>query len=265
MKQTQASVLKYFNKRAEDGSYAGLYNGAADSRENWGYRARSHKALSILDEYGPGKGLLLDVGCAGGELSADFISRGYQYIGVDAASVMIDRARSNAPGLIFHQAAADSLPLSGGSCRVVTALGLIEYLEDPDDFIGEAWRVLEPGGLLLLGVSTRFNFENWIKGLLWLPRRLVSPLYFAVSRRSPYALRHNQQWVTPLQRRLRKSGFDVLSVCYYNPKPLCFPLDRVCPGLSMRISRRMEARANRWPRRFSATGVLLLARKTRND
>lgn len=259
------SVLKHFNKRAEDGSYAELYSGTADTRENWGYRTRRDKALNMLEEYGPGKGLLLDVGCAGGELSADFVSRGYQYVGVDASSVMIDRARSNAPGLIFQQGTADCLPLSSGSCRVVTALGLIDYLEDPDDFIGEAWRVLEPGGLLIIGVSTRFNFENWIKGILWLPRKFVASIYFALSERNPYPLRHNQQWVTPLQRQLRISGYDMLSVCYYNPKPLCFPLDRVCPGLSMRISRRMEAQAKQWPWRFTATGVLLLARKTRAE
>jgi SAM-dependent methyltransferase len=51
------------------------------------------------------------------------------------------------------RASAERLPVADGSCHLITALGLIEHVEDDAQFVGELARVCRPGGYVLLLTS----------------------------------------------------------------------------------------------------------------
>src|SRR3989338_2879769 len=48
----------------------------------------------------------------------------------------------------------NALPIDSASMDIVISLALLEHLEQPQQFLNEAYRVLKPGGMLLLTTPT---------------------------------------------------------------------------------------------------------------
>jgi ubiquinone/menaquinone biosynthesis C-methylase UbiE len=92
-----------------------------------------------------------DVGCGAGHAVAELAAKGLKVTGVDADPAAIDAARKRAPGSMFHVARSDDLPLEGASMDGYRAVRLFHLLEDPVPTVKEAWRVLRPGGRIVLG------------------------------------------------------------------------------------------------------------------
>ena len=90
----------------------------------------------------------LDVGCGAG-LSAQAL-RGIaaSVVAVDASLPMLRVARES-PGPVFAGAAGESLPFRDGVFDLITAAGVVDWI-DRSRFLPEARRVLRPGGCLAL-------------------------------------------------------------------------------------------------------------------
>lgn len=119
---------------------------------------RMARTLAVLDAgagspAAPG-GDALDVGCGAGQLLVELGRRGYTVVGIDIAEGMVAEARAllAAEGLDGTADVADvaALPFADGRFAVVTALGVIEYVPDPDRVLRELGRVLAPGGRLIV-------------------------------------------------------------------------------------------------------------------
>ncbi len=98
---------------------------------------------------------LLDVGCGGGLLSAH-LPPGYRHVGVDLSATAL--AVASAYGIDPVLADAADLPFADGSFDVVVAGEVLEHVTDLDAVVGEALRVLRPGGLFVCDTiaDTRF-------------------------------------------------------------------------------------------------------------
>jgi SAM-dependent methyltransferase len=59
-------------------------------------------------------------------------------------------ARTRVPDAEFHLAPSDGLPLADGSVDGYRAARLLHLVEDPRPTLAEAWRVLRPGGQIVL-------------------------------------------------------------------------------------------------------------------
>jgi 2-polyprenyl-6-hydroxyphenyl methylase/3-demethylubiquinone-9 3-methyltransferase len=110
---------------------------------------------------GPGAHRVLDLGGAAG-FCADFLAaRGHAVTAIDAL------------------AEPHALPFAAGRFDAVCAMDLLEHVEDPDRLIGEAARVLAPGGMFLFHTFNR----TWqadlvmIKGLAWFVRNAPADLH----------------------------------------------------------------------------------------
>lgn len=106
---------------------------------------------------------VLEIGCGTGSLAlaaAAAVGEGGQVHGIDASPSMIERARAKAARegrtIDFRVAVAEALPFADGSLDVVLASLMLHHL--PLDVrrtaIGEAHRVLRPGGRLVV-----FDFQ----------------------------------------------------------------------------------------------------------
>lgn len=111
----------------------------------------------IRQRFGKGRPEILDAGCGGGFLSNALAEEGFRVTGMDCADDSLDVAhrhdRTNSvtyvPGDVYK------IPFPNASFDVVTAMDLLEHLEDPGRAIAEFARVLKPGGLFFFHTFNR--------------------------------------------------------------------------------------------------------------
>lgn len=103
---------------------------------------------------------LLDVGCGGGQ-AAIRLKEIYPYLvlaGIDLSADQISRARKRARrkgcDITFEVADAQDLPFEDVSFDVVYSFGSAKHWPDALKGLGECWRVLKPGGELLVADAT---------------------------------------------------------------------------------------------------------------
>lgn len=101
------------------------------------------------------RGKLIDVGCGPAEVAPMATNLGYEYIGIEKNSIMLERAVRENPGLPIYSGDGLNLPAQDQSVKVVLLNMLIHSLEtlwDLDMILEEANRVLEFNGLLLVSM-----------------------------------------------------------------------------------------------------------------
>jgi SAM-dependent methyltransferase len=96
-------------------------------------------------------GVALDLGCGTGRALDELAGAGRALLGLDLRPEGLAEARRARPASWLVQADATSLPLADGSVDVITALDVLEHLDD-HAALAEIRRVLRPGGILVLTV-----------------------------------------------------------------------------------------------------------------
>jgi ubiquinone/menaquinone biosynthesis C-methylase UbiE len=107
------------------------------------YKRRLRDALEVR----PGQ-VVADVGCGPGTDLAALIAAGAAVIGVDQDAAMLAEARRRVPEADLRLGDAHALPLADRSVDRVRTDRVVQHLADPARFLGEARRVLRPGGRL---------------------------------------------------------------------------------------------------------------------
>ena len=132
---------------------------AADSAYNAHY-----DRPAVLAALGPVRGMrVLDAACGPGLYSQELLARGAVVMAFDASPVMVDLARTR----IADQAQVDQavlgqpLPYPDGVFDVIVCALAIHYADDRAVAFAEFWRVLRPGGALV--VSTQHPTTDWLR------------------------------------------------------------------------------------------------------
>ena len=183
---------------------------------HWWFVGRRRILLQVLDRY-VGRGhkdqrRILDVGCGTGTMLTYLASYGKaQGVDVDEEAVGYCHERGLAD---VRQGAAETLPFDDGSFDLVTALDVIEHLDDDAVALREMRRVLRPGGQVLVTVPAhRF---------MWGDQDEVNM--------------HKRRYVAgEIRDRLTTNGFQVLRLSYMNA--FMFP-----PIATIRLLRRLQQR-----------------------
>ena len=108
--------------------------------------------LKELREVAPGRAL--DIGCGTGEFVARLAARGWEVFALDLCEPMVRQARAKAAsvGGTVSVTVGDSehLPFATGSLDVVTCANSFHHYPHQTKVVSEMYRVLRPGGRLLL-------------------------------------------------------------------------------------------------------------------
>ena len=118
------------------------------------------RAARLLSHY-KGEGRLLDVGTGFGFFLTEMKSRKWEVRGVEISQKAMDYARS-VLGLTVHPGPLEKMGFPENYFDAVTGFYVIEHLPDPMAFLKECYRIIKPGGLLLL----RYPHTTPIKNLL---------------------------------------------------------------------------------------------------
>lgn len=138
----------------------------------WSVRGKLSRYPIPRWPFPPGKGKrVLDVGCSWGRWSVAAARADYNAIGLDVHldSLIAARRVSGQLGVraLFVCGDADALPLRSESMDVVFSYSVLQHLERPTvaRFLGEAARVLKPGGVCLIQLPNRFGLASFLQQL----------------------------------------------------------------------------------------------------
>ncbi|HYQ57249.1 MAG TPA: class I SAM-dependent methyltransferase [Draconibacterium sp.] len=97
------------------------------------------------------KGKMLELGCGTGHWTELFVNRGFDVIATDISDAMLKLAIQKNLEAEVLKADAEELPFKNESFDVVASVTMMGFLERKETVLNEIYRVLKPGGYLLLG------------------------------------------------------------------------------------------------------------------
>lgn len=112
---------------------------------------------------GPGR-RVLDLGCRYGALTRSYLE-GNDVVGLDVDRHALDEAGRLGIETVWADA-EEGLPFEDASFDAVVAGELLEHVRDPAGLVGDARRVLRPGGTLVGSVPNAFRLKNRLRVLV---------------------------------------------------------------------------------------------------
>jgi ubiquinone/menaquinone biosynthesis C-methylase UbiE len=102
---------------------------------------------------------ILDAGCGTGIFTTDFLDAGARVVGVDLSLPMLLRAVEKFRGSGFSAVRADmrDLPFADASFDKAVSVTAVEFVEDARSAIGELFRVVRPGGVIVAATLNRLS------------------------------------------------------------------------------------------------------------
>lgn len=121
---------------------------------HWWFVSRRHLFLGFLTQVSKGS-QVLDIGCSSGLMLQALQEKGMQATGVDISQEAVHLCQKKGFTALCMDAASLSFPDQSFDC--ILASDVLEHIEDDRQALSEWFRVLKPGGLLVLGVPA-FSF-----------------------------------------------------------------------------------------------------------
>lgn len=107
--------------------------------------------------------VVADLGCGAGYLTSYLVSRGARVIAVDHSPAMLDEARGRVSGSVeFRRGELDKLPLQDQEVDAAVANLVWHHLADMDRVAEEVFRILRPGGRLVI-TDLLPHDEEWMR------------------------------------------------------------------------------------------------------
>lgn len=160
----------------------------------WWFVARRHLIVSLLDSFYSREGRLniLDVGCGTGAMLDELASFG-NVTGADFAPEALAFCRARGDHYPLARADVRRLPFASNSFDVVTAMDIVEHIDDDKAATSEIFRVLRPGGRLFVTV----------------------PAFPSLWSEHDEALHHHRRYTAPrLKDLFQRVGFAVPKLSY---------------------------------------------------
>ena len=131
------------------------------------YKEWADYYFKIFQRYGLSPKLGLDLGCGTGNLTVELASRGIEMTGVDLSEdmLMVAREKSEGMDILYLNQDMTEFELYGTVDFIVSSLDCINYITDKRDLqrvMKLANNYLEPGGLFIFDINTRYKLENII-------------------------------------------------------------------------------------------------------
>lgn len=162
----EASIARFFDAMAPARNDLFRTNPILDYEQT----VRSRAVLSLLR---PQAGeTILDIGCGNARDILPILHAKATIVGVDVSPEMIrqgkcDLAKAGFPDVELHVGDATRLDFPTGAFDAVLCSEVIEHIPDAAAAIGEMYRVLRPGGRLVLSTPNRSSWYGFDRYIVW--------------------------------------------------------------------------------------------------
>lgn len=173
--------------------YQDFYNLAT---KHWWFIARRRIVFSMIDRFLPGREQLkiLDVGCGTGSTLKELEKFGYA-IGVDISEEAVKFCKLRGCVNVYKVEEKKRLFFEDDTFDLITALDMIEHIDDDCAALAEYYRIIKKGGILLVTVPA-YDF-------LWGPHDEVND--------------HKRRYIAKeLRNKVEKTGFTVKKMTYFD-------------------------------------------------
>jgi SAM-dependent methyltransferase len=174
-------------------------------------RYRAEIAASV----GP-NAVVLDAGCGDAMPITREVATKVRYaVGVD-----LEQPRPSGARLSGARADVTRLPFRDGAFDVVFTLSVVEHLLDPERAFREFYRVLKPGGKLILQTPNRWDYVSVVAHLtpFWFHRK-IAPTVLGRPAADVFPTHYRANTSGSLQRILGRSGFRAREPVRFNQYP----------------------------------------------
>lgn len=242
--------VTFFNDTSK--SYQDEYS--RETPEGYSFRVRREKVLDMLPD---GTGLhILDLACGPGIMIKGLRAKNYRITAIDAAPDMVALAREVAGDdtqVVCEVGDAYALSVPDGAFDIVTAMGLIEYLDDEPKYLREMNRIVKDSGTAII------TYPNvWSPWRMW--NRVLRALVRVFKPHKQTHLLHREYTKKRTIEQFKNHGFDVQEILYYNFKLVPYPLDRLFPRFTVWFSGVCE-HLDMTPLKFLGTAFIVRATK----
>lgn len=248
-------VVKTFSDQAE--IYAGKYSDKSSIAHSFSIRRqRVYKMLEGLKE-----GKVLDIGCGPGIMVEHLVNKGIEFYGVDLSKKMIEQCKQNfrhIPSAHFSVGRIEKIEFPDSFFDVVICMGVVEYIKNDKVAIKEMVRVVKPGGVIIITLPNKLSlYRLWGRRVYSNFTRLIK---WIIRYKAEEAIIHREYTENAYCNLLKSFNLKIVDVVYYNFKLLLYPLDKLLPGLTVLISRKLEFLC-RSKLRWLGTGFIVKAKK----
>ncbi|HNW74368.1 MAG TPA: class I SAM-dependent methyltransferase [Bacteroidales bacterium] len=136
--------------------YESIYHAAEENY--WWFHGRREFIISTIQKQGVSKGsVILEVGCSGGRLLELLNEEGFRNLsGIDLSEDAICRCRErNLKNVLVKD--GENTGFEDGKFDLIIASDILEHIKNEEEALLEWYRILRPGGKLILFVPA-FNF-----------------------------------------------------------------------------------------------------------
>jgi SAM-dependent methyltransferase len=166
---------------------------------------RMRSILPVFERYVPAGGRILEAGCGFGGWVLYLNQEGYRAVGVDMNVTLLQQADRRLLPLCRNDVL--SLCFGDNTFDAYLSLGVVEHFpEGPHRPLAEAWRVIKPGGYILVSTPTTNLFRTLVNHPV---RRLFDVYHRLRGRQLHFAeYRFSKQ---ALVEHVRRAGFEIVA------------------------------------------------------
>lgn len=129
-------------------------------------------------------GRLLDIGCGGGNFLLSMQKLGWQTDGVEFNATAVNTCQQS--GLNVYHGELAQAAFENNTFDVVTARHVIEHIPEPISFSSEIFRILKPGGLMVLKTPNNLALARSWFGTNWFANDVPRHLILSVPKHSDF-------------------------------------------------------------------------------
>lgn len=256
---THAAAQEFFDAIADD--YTRRSRTAVWNVSSLSFSRRQDLVIKMMSQT-PTGGTVLDYGMGPAVFGPPAVEQGLRYVGIDISPRMVHVAQQmQLPNAEFHVGDLNLLDQFAGSADTVLLIGLIDYLEFPQEGLRKLARCVKPGGRLVLSFRNHRSVPRFLRNTakrLW---RTIRPSRPEVETAFEAPVLENsfvpRRDLAPV---LESEGFRKVDVEYLDCSPVFFnlPLPRAVWKLWKRVDEAVSSRPMSW---MCASGVLVASGK----